>query len=179
MRKLLTLLLLLTPFGVGLLATVWFFSPDLIPTNTTSEGGLVVPQVLAPQSMHRQDRRWQVVTIIREPCNDACQERLWLMRQAYWALGKYAGRGSDAILSIDSANTGELTDTLSDIPIRALSSEQLASLLNQHPQLPSPAHLETWLIDPLGYIVLRYDPEATGNKVLRDWRKLVRMSQIG
>jgi len=178
-RKWLTGLLIATPFVVALLATLWFTNPQWQPRGRTSVGTLITPQVLLPQRMHQPQRRWQVMTVIRGACDDACKERVWIMRNAYWALGKEARRGSDSLLRIGAEPDSGLLSSFPELQLYSMSEKELAALIATNSQLPQPRHHEVWLVDPLGYIILRYSPEQTGNNLLTDWRKLLRVSQVG
>ena len=178
-NKIITLILFATPFVIALFATLWFINPQLHPVERTSIGTLVVPQVLLPERMHHAQRRWQAITVVQGKCDDKCRERVWIMRNAYWALGKQAGRGSDALLRLGGTPDTGLLAVFPDLNLYAMSEAEMQQLVAAHPQLPQPAHLEVWLVDPLGYVVLRYNREHTGNNLLTDWRKLLRISQIG
>jgi hypothetical protein len=53
---------------------------------------------------------------------------------------------------------------------------------NQQP-LPAGLPIEEgraiWMVDPLGNIILNYDPVALDNRLLLDLRHLLKVSQIG
>lgn len=118
--------------------------------------------------------RWLLAYYTDKPCDAQCHvvfEHFSVIEQS---LIKDKPRLGTLLLS----NNPIIQDTLPKEPTDILQAQI------QHyplpPQLLPYTHSTAiWLIDPLGNIILRYEPSALDNRLLLDLRYLLKVSQIG
>ena len=120
---------------------------------------------------------WLLVSVENAPCAEACQKKLYWMRQIRTAQGKDKERVDRLWLTSDSAplETLMLREFEGTLFLR-VSAEQLAAWLPV-PAGGKPAeHL--YLMDPHGNIMLRWPSDADANRVKKDLGKLLRASNF-
>ena len=161
------------------------------PAGRTNYGELIEPQRLVPAlSLQTLDGRafdlstlrgsWVMVTVDRAECPDACQKKLWNMRQVRTATGKERDRIERVLfITDDSATTTLLLREFEGTHFLRASGAELKALLD----LPAGAnaHLDdcVWLIDPLGHLMLRWPVAADPSRMKKDMDRLLRASRIG
>lgn len=136
--------------------------------------------------------KWVLVVPQREArCDEACESRLYETRQIHMALGKTMGRVERALVT--PAEAGELTlavDSLSDgRPVPADMAQYLArdqrgmtvwhsssdAFNDLFPELE--ARPDSWyLMDPAGWVMMRYDPSISYKDVISDLKFLLKNS---
>lgn len=194
-----------TPLIVVLAASwLWYFvlqgNLDLVSTLGTSNNGTLVtpPRQITPVrftddvgaafAWQDLEPRWTMVIINRGAvCNNTCQQRLYLTRQLHIALGKEFNRVQRVLLtdnlpqavSLASA-PGQVTDELTD------------HLASQHqglvPLVMDPSAIESYfpeiidsddqwfLVDPAGWIMMRFDDNLDYKAVMSDLKFLLKNS---
>jgi cytochrome oxidase Cu insertion factor (SCO1/SenC/PrrC family) len=115
--------------------------------------------------------QWSVVHVVEAACDQRCEDELYQTRQVWTALGKDASRVQRVLFSLDLA-----------------APELAADLRLEHPDLIT-AKLEgaafgdgmdsVWLVDPLGNLILRYPPGHPSRGLLKDIKRLLKLSKIG
>ncbi len=122
---------------------------------------------------------WTVAYVGKNTCDIPCQSNLFKIRQARALLGRDLVR----VQSLYVALTPEAKDSID-------------ALAEQYPNLHSGLVAETevkqqaaafgeapegrfYLIDPHGNLVLRYDDSSTTKGLLKDLKRLLKVSQIG
>jgi hypothetical protein len=126
--------------------------------------------------------RWTYVVFAPAGCGEPCREQLYLTRQVRLAVNKDTSRVQRLLI-------------LPRAPGRALQ----AYLADQHPDLRiavprpdearfaapfrgegfSPDGARYFLLDPLGNLMMHYAGDVPGKGLLKDLRKLLKVSQIG
>jgi len=159
------------------------------PAGRTNYGALIEPQRPVPAlSLRTLDGgafdlgalrgSWVMVTVDRAECRDACQKKLWNMRQVRTATGKERDRIERVLFITDDspATTMVLREFEGTVFVRA-STAELEALL----QPGANAHLDEciWLIDPLGHLMLRWPVAADPSRMKKDMDRLLRASRIG
>jgi hypothetical protein len=120
--------------------------------------------------------KWVLILVNPGACDEACQRRLYHMRQVRRAQGKNMERiervwlvSDDAPL--DPAMTQAFEGTYF---VRAAGSRVL-----REPPLAGESAGHIYLADPLGNLMLRFPREADPNRMRRDIERLLKVSQIG
>lgn len=136
--------------------------------------------------------KWVLVVPQREGrCAAACESRLYETRQIHMALGKTMGRVARALVT--AASPGELVlaaDTLSDErPVPGTMAQYLdrdqrgmsvwysseAAFGDLFPELEEQP--DSWyLMDPAGWVMMRYDPSISYKDVIADLKFLLKNS---
>lgn len=191
MAKLKLLGLFLAFFGPLLIAVSLYFKPDgfgLVP-KAASHGTLIVPAIsladliaTSPEgeSLSRDLLRtkWTLLYHGTQHCSLDCEADLFKMRQVRLALNQNISR----------------VQTLCLIPKQQLSTN-FKQILTRHPKLivaqltddkaaitqQVNTHLRPgiYLVDPLGNLMAHYTHDATSKGLLRDIKKLLKVSRIG
>jgi hypothetical protein len=166
--------------------TAYYLLP---PSGRTNYGELIEPQRPMPALALREldgrivdpttlRGRWLMVTVDSGDCGDACQRKLWQMRQVRLTTGKEADR-VERIWLIDDAAPLPTIVMREYEGTRFLRAEpaQLRSFL----ALPAAGRLtdHIWIVDPLGHLMLRWPKDADPNRMKRDLARLLKASGIG
>lgn len=153
---LLILLLCLLP-----LLAAWFSYRYWPPAGGNSAGELLPTQPFAAAS--RADwpgKRWVLAGQFQGRCKQACQQRLFTMRQIHLAQGEAAGRLRRVLLYSAAA------------PAAAEGFVQLAVASDR---LPARAD-GFYLIDPLGNQVLFYPDALRPDKIIKEVQQLMKVN---
>lgn len=172
-KKKLPLLLLVMSFILPIIVAKIYLSFDLYNGGVTNKGELIT------QSVNYQDlnlanpfpQKWQILYLLPQQCDAACQYRLHILQQSHTALGKYQDRVK--VIIAKSHNSDSQTQlTMNVIKI----DNNMTNNINEH----------LYIIDPLGNFVMRYpltNDEASqltqGKDLLTDLRKMLKLSRIG
>lgn len=171
-------------FGPLLFAAWLYFQGDLIqPTRTTNHGALLEPIInlgdeLPDSPLHAHNRdHWLLLYVNLNSCNERCREDLHTIRQLRLMLGKEMSRITRVFLHGDTPpDTVFLGETYKGLI--ALSDHELDQLLaNKKPTgLPAGGY---YLIDPLGNLVMYFEPDINPRDIVDDISHLLKLSRIG
>lgn len=170
------------PFVLAYL-TFYFWAP----AGRMNYGELIEPaRPLADEALVRVDGqpfrlaslrgKWVLMQVDPGACDEACQRRLYHMRQVRRAQGKNMDRVERVWLvsddaPLDSAVTRAFEGTYF---VRAAGSRLL-----REPPLAGESGGHIYLIDPLGNLMLRFPRDADPSRMKRDVERLLKVSQIG
>jgi cytochrome oxidase Cu insertion factor (SCO1/SenC/PrrC family) len=162
-----------------MIAMVMYFNLWGVPNGRTNFGELLLPpnqleqtelvdEKEEPWSQEEADKRWLIVYLTPQSCDQSCQETTHLLRQINVALGKEAHRVTRLLVQ----HKGQFSEQFKkDYPALI----QLTSL--------SPGFFKLgqglYLVDPLGNIMMYYSTAFVGKELLKDLKKLLRNSNIG
>lgn len=143
-----------------LLAIIMFYTQGFNPKQTINKGELVEQQNIEQwqltynQLQWQQSAQWQILHTLPSDCqSNQCQK--W--RENLPSVIKLLGKDSDRVVLFQ---VGE-----SDAMLRTPKITQLGEAV--------------WVVDPLGNVVLRYSPELAPKHLLKDLKKLLKVSGIG
>jgi len=160
----------------------WFWSPH----NQVNYGMLVEPRALPEAGLtlvdgsafsFRQLRgRWVLLTVDAGDCDKGCRDKLWKMRQVRLTQGKDANRIERAWLVDDATEPAPavLSEYDGTWAIRARSSPVLAAL-----PAAGDARAHIYLVDPQGYVMLKFPPDADPRAMMKDIGRLLRYARTG
>jgi hypothetical protein len=168
-----------------LLIAVWLYfqGAPLQPAGRTNHGALLEPIVnlrdkLPESPIHNYyEDSWLLVHPHAGPCDGPCRVALHTIRQSRLMLGKEMGRLRRVLLHGDSAlDTVFLAEehpgliTIEDGSLNGL-------LHNKKPaDLPPGGY---FLIDPLGNLVMYFQPDLDPSQMVDDIKRLLKLSRIG
>lgn len=171
----LILVLVLATFILPVVVAKLVLNFELYHGGITNKGELIQHQ-LSYQSLEQTNpfpKQWQIIYLVPEVCDKACQYRLYLLRQTHTALGKERDRVMPLLATTAKSDK------------RVLSDLSLASFnINEKMQMAIDHHIV--IIDPLGKLVMRYQDLTEqqqqilqGKDLLTDLRKMLKLSRIG
>jgi hypothetical protein len=198
-RAMLIALLLLAM--LPLIAAVWLYygKPLDIAGARTNNGALLQPPAQLEQLAllgetgpvaTGESRKWRVLYVAGEGCDDACFERLHLLRQVQRLLG----RESDRVLrlavfpgGIDDGLRARLQEAFPRMEIVTGPKSLLSDVLRDRElrggelDLPAAGAPASGLltVDPLGNVIFLHLPEQIGEPILFDLKRVLRLSNIG
>lgn len=171
-------------FGPLIFATWLYFSGHSFrPQGKTNHGILLQPLVNIGDTL--PDARinshiggqWLLVYAHEGVCADPCEFSLYTLRQSRLMLGKQMDRLARVFLHGDSApDTVFLADEHAGLI--TLQDEGLGELLEKQ----RPADVAAggyYLVDPLGNVVLYFQPEIEPSNMVEDIKRLLKLSRIG
>jgi cytochrome oxidase Cu insertion factor (SCO1/SenC/PrrC family) len=127
---------------------------------------------------------WVVLFPISGECGNSCRSTASSLRQIHLAAGRHRSRMRVALL-LGESNSGETESLLRAVYepftlIRAPSGELWNSLaeIAPEPSGPSSSGYGTYLIDPLGNIMMRYAADADPNHIKQDLKRLFTWSKL-
>ena len=176
----------IAPF-IGSWALYLFWQPsgrinygDLVENVVLPTGFMASANGGKPFDFAQLRGRWVFVTVDSGACNDACQKKLWKMRQVRMTQGKYLERIERAFLTNDAQPVAAIVvkEYEGTWFAQAQGGAQLKTLpvgTQQGTQLSD--HI--YLVDPLGNVVLRFPKDADPSRMKKDLQRLLRVSRIG
>lgn len=122
--------------------------------------------------------RWTLLHVIDRDCTATCGERLYYTRQIRAALGRDRQRVQRVVLAPAGERTPGLAPLLAEHPQLRVVRAAVRGPLQR--QLPADLDAATvLLIDPLGNLMMRFDPNVEPDGILEDLEKLLKLSQVG
>ena len=185
------LLVLFAVFVIPLLAAVGMIAmrDQLTLVTPSSHGKLIRPaqpitslqlQTAAQNMVNKQDLlgKWTYVLYVHDQCNLDCEAALFKIRQARLAAGKDVNRVQYLLLR--SAESASLDAALLSRHRQMLVGKLIKWETSASPEDHQPLQAgEVYLIDPLGNLMMRYSDSSTAKGMLKDLKKLLRISKIG
>jgi cytochrome oxidase Cu insertion factor (SCO1/SenC/PrrC family) len=169
-----------------LIAIVMYAMRDYMPTTkTVSHGELIHPaqpiKTLAIQSASNEaidlqglTGKWTYLVYSPNGCDLQCEASLFKLRQTKKATGRELNRIQSVLLTDANKVGGEILDRNQRTRVgRLLKLETESDTQNQLEQG------FIYLIDPIGNLMMKYDPSSTSKGMLKDIKKLLKISNIG
>ena len=123
--------------------------------------------------------KWRMISFVDASCDDACKQRLHDVRQIHKSLAKDQHRVIRMIVHLESA-TDELNALISSEYPNALNvfgdEKTISSALGDTARV---RENETYIMDPMGNVMMRFTQDQPNRLFLKDLRKLLKVSQIG
>jgi hypothetical protein len=132
-------------------------------------------------------RPWQLIFITGTSCDQACLDRLYLLRQIHLRLAREADRVQRAVVVVDA----EIRELPAVTQAFLLEQQPDLQLLNADPAVLLPQLLPSaggrdpvsehfiYVADPVGNIMLYFAPENTAEDIFGDIDKLLDQSSLG
>lgn len=169
-----------------------------MPTGTANEGVLITPPQPAEQlalveldsaltwDLQNDRVRWRLLIPALAGCDEQCKQNLYLTRQVHVRLAKDAYRMERFILlgQNDPIET-ELADFLErehpGLRIMRVSEDRLAALRTSTNLAASQPDSEDhyYLMDQRGFVMMAYHREHTGNQLLADIKRMLKVTYEG
>ena len=179
------LVLIFAVFAVPLIAAYlsYYVWP---PQGRLNYGELIDPKTMPDVALRDADGKefslstlrgkWIMLSVDSADCDEACDQKLFLMRQTRISMTKEMNRIERVLLLRGDAKVA--AELAKKYPGMHILSGANDSLLNTFPGAPNAAD-HIYLVDPVGQVMMRYvkNPDATG--IRRDLTRLLSVSQVG
>ena len=169
-------LALIGAFFVLPVAASWLiWSLDLAPGTAGNYGTLLRPQPVKLPAAGELKGKWVLVQFDGGACNEACERKLYFMRQVRRATGREIGRVERLWIVTDGKPPAPALLGAIDGTVLAPADN---ALLAAFPAEGSPtAHI--YLVDPLGNLMLRFPRDPDPSRMLKDLQRLLKTSRFG
>lgn len=183
-------LLIAVFFGPMFAAMFLYFGADYRPPDRTNYGVLNEPAKPLPDMLGLQaqdgetvkrsamDDQWTMLQWLPADCDADCQQALYLTRQVWLSLDRRRTRVQRlAIMPPGSAASLQAEADTADPNLKIVEarSRQLAEFLG----VTAPEPMRVYVIDPIGNWVMTYPPGWEPAGMLKDVKKLLKISRIG
>lgn len=173
------LFLIAAIFVAPLVTAYWLFASGWRPAASRNHGYLYAPaqdfrSVAARDAAGRRivwentERRWHLLIIAPRACDARCAGMLDTVRRVWVGLGRHAGDVDLHFVGTPDAGARALLAGQTDIDVVTLAGSPLP------PAAASGTGLPVYLIDPHGYLVMRFDAGFDPGGLRRDLARLLR-----
>ena len=121
--------------------------------------------------------KWSLIYRMPENCSQRCSDEIYLIRQVNIALGKDMNRLERVIVLNQTIPSSEVGDLVIKYPKAIVVKNNSSTFINEINKITDRYVL--LLTDPLGNVILGYDEGFEGKKLLKDIKKLLKLSKIG
>lgn len=170
------LLALIVVFLLPVIAAKLVLSLNLYDGGSTNKGELL-PTELAYVSLgmnNPKPKKWQLVFLLPNQCDQPCQQQLYLLQQTHTALGREQDRVEPVVLLSNQSDKS------------ALAPYQFTTAVASKPLQQQLDAQQIIIADPLGKLVTRYELKSDENQrllqgkaMLNDLRKMLKLSRVG
>jgi len=196
-RNYTTLWVMILLFALPYMAATYFYlNQDAIVLPASNYGELVVPvRQISDVSLTTLNNerfsfsdvkgKWVLLTIGDSTCEQSCQENLYKIRQIRKAVGQERGRIERVFLLTNETGLGSFNEKLAGYAgmTVALAAEKThADLLGDFAVSAtnnSGIIDGIYIIDPRGDLMMAYPSGADAQNILKDVRRLLKVSKIG
>lgn len=158
------------------------------PTGSTNHGELIHPARPLPQVQLLTDTdakfsnsqfqdKWTVVYVGDGQCDTTCRDALVLMRQTRLALNDNAARVQRLFLV--TGNCCDRAYLQAEHPGLQIARVDDAAGQRLLATFPADAIGRIYIVDPLGNLMMGYQPAGLARGLLEDLKKLLKLSHIG
>jgi cytochrome oxidase Cu insertion factor (SCO1/SenC/PrrC family) len=189
----LKLLLVFSLFlGPLLVAFLWYygFGARLAPQGQSNHSPLITPAVPLQQFENPAysgkpvnntflKKKWTIVHIVGDSCSESCRKALYNTRQARLAIGKDTNRVQRLIVLSGSVLASEVAANHPDATLVRASDEGIGTLLRSISILFQVGEYDALVVDPLGNLMMSIPLEQDPGLLVKDLKKLLKLSRIG
>jgi len=166
-------LFFLLPVGASWL--IWWL--DLAPGTAGNYGTLLPPRQVALPAAAALKGKWVLIQFDGGACNDACERKLYFMRQVRRAQGKEMQRVARLWLLTDAARPAPaLLNAIHGTVIAPRGGIDAGK--GDFPAVGSVTD-HIYLVDPLGNLMMRFPRDPDPSRVIKDIQRLLRASSFG
>ncbi len=173
-----------------------YANQDWLPSGTSNHGELISPARPLPEfelqrfggGVYRLDDlrgKWTLVYIGPSNCEQVCQDSLYKTRQVRLTQGKHVDRIQRLFVVSDDARVEALRPVVAehpDLDVVLGSTQILKPLLAEFDTgdgvVPRDAQ-RVYIVDPLGNLMMLYEPGFAPKGLQKDLHRLLKVSQIG
>jgi cytochrome oxidase Cu insertion factor (SCO1/SenC/PrrC family) len=158
--------------------------------NTSNRGVLVQParllqtfslidQAGKQYDVERFRGHWTFVFVASSPCDELCRKNIYHMRQVWISLGRDSNRLQRLLLLSSDEQKSDLREFLEIYPQTDVVIDMDDQLIHQMIAANPAAQPAIMLVDPLTNIMMSFPQSMDPGDILKDLRKLLKISQTG
>lgn len=171
-------------------AWVWFFNVETLrPDGGANHGELIEPaRPLTTMDLTTADgraldggyfeRTWTLVHVVGPRCAEQCERNLYHTRQVRIALGRDVQRVKRLLLAADAASLPTSLAAGHPDLVMATAPGLVAQIRAAVEGMP-PREQAVYLLDPLLNLMMRFPADLDPRLMIKDLKKLLKISQIG
>jgi hypothetical protein len=160
-----------------------FFSDYKESIKTVNNGELISPIVnlgeinmlsFTDDKVYNQERKWILVFLVNEECNELCQENLYQIRQIRLAIGRDQDKLERLIISSTKL---DWTSYRKDFPGQKfidVSMSNFDKIINTFTSNQELKRNSIYLIDPYGNLMMQYKKGTKPNGIIKDIERLIK-----
>ncbi|UTM57449.1 cytochrome oxidase [Photobacterium sp. CCB-ST2H9] len=183
MKKHLSLLLLLLAFVLPVIAAKLVLENHWYQGGVTNRGQLLEQPVVS--DWLAKPGKWQLIYLLPDMCDTRCQGALFNLRQVPLAMGAELERISSLVL-VSAERSAALPDASSLVSGGGVVLAAPGPVLRQFQKLEQKSIGAIYIADPQGNVMMAYplvegktQVLAQGKDILRDLKRLLKVSKIG
>ncbi len=174
------------------LAYLIFFFVDVSSFNNHGE---ILNPIIHISSMELKDenkeiipedklvKKWRLISFVSKDCDAECESQLFDIHQIYASLGKERDRVTRMFVHLEpmSQSFSKLVAEKHGDVIHVIGDrDTIVQVLNKNIRSDvGITNNETYIMDPMGNVMMRFTAEQPNIDFLSDLRKLLKVSQIG
>ncbi len=183
-------------FAAPIIVATLLYSIGWRPQASVNTGELVQPvRPVANVALLSADGRaltfselrhkWTMLYFVGDACDAACGEALTKMRQAHLAQGKDSDRVQRVLVVTAPVNKEQLTalaQAHADMLVLTGTGSAMADLTREftlHGRGAPSGSGRVYVVDPIGNFMMSYAANAEARGMLKDLKRLLKISQIG
>jgi cytochrome oxidase Cu insertion factor (SCO1/SenC/PrrC family) len=188
------LLVLMLVFGLPMIFSwVLYYNPDLLPGGRSNKGELIQPVRPIPDQLYQTmeggsfskdnlQGYWTLMLSAGTQCGDACQQRIYDMRQIRKAMAEHHSSVQRLVVMSTLTIEEALRQFMQDYTGTTVLIGDSTSLAPLHQQMALDSKTSEgylYLIDPVGNMMMRYHPQQPAAEVLSDMELLLKVNKWG
>ena len=118
--------------------------------------------------------KWTLVFFVESECNQFCEDKLYKVRQIRLALGKDRDKVDRLLVSRKIQSWETFSDSFNGqkyIDPKSKDYERLVKKFEEYPKFDTSG---TYLIDPFGFLMMKYKIDANPMGTIKDIERLIR-----
>jgi cytochrome oxidase Cu insertion factor (SCO1/SenC/PrrC family) len=127
--------------------------------------------------------KWRIISILGKDCDEQCQSRIYDTRQIHTSLGKNRHRLYRMFIHLepasDTLNALIVKEHPNAIRVKGDADVIIDALGKNIRDGIGIRNNESYIMDPMGNVMMRFTQEQPNKDFLRDLKKLLKASQIG
>lgn len=152
------------------------------PGGLKNRGHLVQPPIhLGLDETQAADRKWAILYVLDQPCEQACVDSVTALRQIHRAAGRRGEHLAITLLTAESPEA-ELRARLETIYpqfnfVQDSGHTALSTLNEINAKIEdNPGEIRTYVLDPMGNVILAYHVGANPTDIHNDLKRLLKLS---